>query len=46
MDQIIIKELPEEFIKQFTCIRENTEKYITFTVPIEKEVARIDKNGE
>ena len=22
------------------------EKYITFTVPIEKEVTRIDKNGE
>ena len=38
----IIKELAEEF----TCLGENTEKYITFTVPIEKEVARIDKNGE
>ena len=25
---------------------ENTEKYINFTVPIEKEVTRIDKNGE
>ena len=25
---------------------ENTEKYITFTVPIENEVTRIDKNGE
>ena len=25
---------------------ENTEKYITFTVLIEKEVTRIDKNGE
>ena len=37
-----IKELAEEF----TCLRENTEKYITFTVPIEKEVTRIDKNGE
>ena len=32
------KELAEEF--------NNTEKYITFTVPIEKEVASIDKNGE
>ena len=29
-----------------TCLGENTEKYITFTVPIEKEVTRIDKNGE
>ena len=32
--------------KQFTCLGENTEKHITFTVPIEKEVTRIDKNGE
>ena len=24
----------------------NTEKHITFTVPIEKEVTRVDKNGE
>ena len=50
----IIKELAEEFKKQFTCLGENTEKYITFTVPIEKENTRIwrifceeyDKNGE
>ena len=40
----IIKELADEFKKQFTCLGENTEKYITFTVPIEKEVTRIDKN--
>ena len=33
----IIKELAEEFKKQFTCLGENTDKYITFTVPIEKE---------
>ena len=25
---------------------ENTEKYITFKVPIEKEVRKIDKKGE
>ena len=42
----IIKELPEEFKKQFTCLGENTEKCINFTVPIKKEVTRIDKNGE
>ena len=42
----IIKELAEKFVKQFTCLVENNEKYITFTVPIEKEVTRIDKNGE
>ena len=33
----IIKKLAEEFKKQFTCLGENTEKYITFTVPIEKK---------
>ena len=33
----IIKKLVEEFKKQFTCLQENTEKYITFTVPIEKK---------
>ena len=42
----IIKEVAGEFKKQFTCLGKNTEKYITFTVPIEKEVTRIDKNGE
>ena len=42
----IIKTLAEEFKKQFNCLRENTEKYITFPVPIEKEVTKIDKNGE
>ena len=42
----IIKELAEEFKKQFTCLGENTEKYITFTIPIEKEVTIIDKNRE
>ena len=40
------KELAEEFKKQFACLGENTEKYITFTVPIEKEVKWIDKNRE
>ena len=43
---VIIKELSEEFKKQFTCLGENTEKNITFTLPIEKEVTRIDKNDE
>ena len=38
--------LAEEVIKQFTCLGENTEKYITFTVPIEKEVRRTEKNGK
>ena len=33
----IIRELADEFRKQFTCSGENTEKYIIFTVPIEKK---------
>ena len=32
--------------KQFICLGESTEKYITVTVPIEKEVTRNDTNGE
>ena len=39
-------DLTEGFKRQFTCLGKNTEKYITFTVPVEKEVTRIDKNGE
>ena len=35
---VIIKELAEQFKKQFTCLGENAEKYIAFTVLIEKEV--------
>ena len=41
-----MKELAEEFEKQFICLGKNIEKYMTFTVPIGKEVKRIDKNGE
>ena len=33
----IIRELAEEFKGQFKCLGENTEKYITFPVPIKKE---------
>ena len=39
-------ELAEEFKKQFTCLGENAEKYITFTVSIKTEVRRIDKIEE
>ena len=41
----IIKELAKEFKKQFSRLGENTEKYIIFTEPIEKEVSITDKNG-
>ena len=39
----IIKKLPEEFEKQFNGLGEKTKKYAIFTVPIEKEVTRIEK---
>ena len=39
-----MKELAEESKKQFTCLGEDTEKYVTFTILIEKEVTRIDKS--
>ena len=34
----IIKELAEGFEGQFECLGENTEKYITFSIPIKKEL--------
>ena len=42
----IIKQLAEEFKKQSTSLGKNTEKYISITAPIEKELTRIYKNGE
>ena len=39
----LIEELAEEFKKEFTCLRENTEKYISFTILIVKEVIRLIK---
>ena len=41
----IIKNLVEEFEEEFECLGENTEKYITFSVPIKKEITKKDKNG-
>ena len=41
----IIKNLAEEFEGEFECLGENTEKYITFSVPIKKEITKKDKNG-
>ena len=42
----IIKELAEEFEGEFERLGENTEKYITFSVPIKKEITKIDKDGD
>ena len=41
----IIKELAKEFEGQFECSGENTENYITFSVPINKTITKIDKDG-
>ena len=40
-----VKELSNEFERQFECLGENTEKYKTCSVPIEKKVTKIDKDG-
>ena len=36
--------MAEEFEGEFECLGENTEKYITFSVPIKKKIAKKDKN--
>ena len=41
----IIKELAKEFEGEFECLGENTEKYIIYSVPIKKEITKIDKYG-
>ena len=40
----IIKELVEEFAGNFECLGENTEKYITFSVPLKNKIE--NKNNE
>ena len=39
----IIKEVVKEFDGNFECLGENTEKYITFSVPIKKEIENKNK---
>ena len=49
MDLIMIIILSQKVLKfegKFNFLRENTEKYITFSVPIVKEVIKIDKTGK
>ena len=38
----IINELVKEFKGNFECLGENTEKYITFSVPIKKKIENKD----
>ena len=44
-NHFIFKELAREFEGQLECLRENTEKYKTFSVPIEKEIKKVDNDG-
>ena len=41
----IVKQLAKEFNGRFECLEENTEKYITFSVPIEKELDNAKTNA-
>ena len=43
----IIKELAKEFDRQFECLGENTDiqKYITFSVSVNKEITKTDKDS-
>ena len=41
----LIKEQAEEFKGQFKCFGENAEKYISLSVPIKKQITKIDKDG-
>ena len=41
----IIKQLTDKFEEKFECLGEITEKYKAFSVPIEKQVTKIDKDG-
>ena len=40
----IIKKLAHEFEGKFEWLEENKEKYKTFSVPIKKEITKIDKD--
>ena len=42
----IIKELVKEFEGNFECLGENTEKYITFSAPLKKEIKSKNKTLE
>ena len=40
-----MKELAYKFEGQFKCLGENVEKYKTFSASVEKELAKIDEDG-
>ena len=37
--------MAEEFEGEIECLGENNEKYITFSVPIKKEITKINKDS-
>ena len=41
----IIKGLANDSEEKCECLQENTEKHKTFSVPIEKEITKVDKDG-
>ena len=43
--RFIMKDLANQFKGKFECLGENKEKYKTFSVPIEREIKKIDKDG-
>ena len=42
----IIKKLAEEIKGEFECLGENTEKYVTFSVQIKKEITKKNDDGD
>ena len=42
----IVKELANESEGKFECIGENPEKHKKFSVPVEKKITNIDKDGD
>ena len=42
----LIKKLPSNFKGQFKFLGGNSEKYKTFSIPIKKQVTKIDKEGK
>ena len=40
----LIKKLAEQFEGELRCLGENTEKYITFSLPIKKELDNDNNN--
>ena len=42
---LIINKIANEFVGEFECLGENTEKYISFSVKINKKITKKDEAG-